>query len=82
MREAVIVSFARTPIAKAFRGAYNDTEAPRLSGHVVAEAVRRAGIEPGEVDDLILPTGRAGIQYRQAHGCRLRTAGVGRRHDY
>ncbi|MCX7055945.1 MAG: acetyl-CoA C-acyltransferase, partial [Proteobacteria bacterium] len=54
MREAVIVSFARTPIAKAFRGAYNDTEAPRLSGHVVAEAVRRAGIEPGEVDDLIL----------------------------
>ena len=54
MREAVIVSTARTPIGKAFRGAFNDTEAPVLSGHAVREAVRRAGIEPGEVEDLIL----------------------------
>jgi acetyl-CoA C-acetyltransferase len=43
MREAVIVSTARTPIGKAFRGAFNDTEAPLLSGHAVREAVRRAG---------------------------------------
>ena len=54
MREAVIVSTARTPIGKALRGAFNDTEAPVLSGHAVREAVRRAGIEPGEVEDLIL----------------------------
>ncbi len=54
MREAVIVSVARTPIAKAFRGAFNDTEAPKLAGHVVAEAVRRSGVDPAEVDDLIL----------------------------
>src|SRR5215475_7898482 len=51
MREAVIVSTARTPIGRAYRGAFNDTEGPTLAGHVVAEAVRRAGIEPAEVDD-------------------------------
>jgi len=54
MREAVIVSVARTPIGKAFRGAYNDSEAPLLSGHVAAEAVRRAGIDPGRVEDVII----------------------------
>jgi acetyl-CoA C-acetyltransferase len=54
MREAVIVSVARTPIAKAFRGAFNDTEAPKLAGHVVAEAVKRSGVDPAEVEDLIL----------------------------
>jgi acetyl-CoA C-acetyltransferase len=54
MREAVIVSTARTPIGKAFRGAFNDTDAPVLSGHAVREAVRRAGIDGAEVEDLIL----------------------------
>ncbi|MBZ0215766.1 MAG: acetyl-CoA C-acyltransferase, partial [Fimbriimonadaceae bacterium] len=54
MREAVIVSTARTPIGKAYRGAFNNTETPTLGGHVIAEAVRRAGIEPGEVDDVIM----------------------------
>lgn len=54
MREAVIVSVARTPIAKAFRGAFNDTEAPALSGHAVRHAVARARLEPGEIDDVIL----------------------------
>jgi len=54
VREAVIVSTARTPIGKAYRGAFNDTEAPVLSGHAVREAVRRAGIDGAEVDDLIL----------------------------
>ncbi len=53
-REAVIVSTARTPIGKAYRGAFNDTEAPTLGGHAIREAVRRAGIEPGEVDDVIM----------------------------
>ena len=54
MKEAAIVSVARTPLGRAFRGAYNDTHAADLSGHVVAEAVRRAGIEPGEVEEVIL----------------------------
>jgi acetyl-CoA C-acetyltransferase len=53
-REAVIVSTARTPIGKAYRGAFNDTPAQVLGGHVIAEAVRRAGIEPGQVEDVIM----------------------------
>ncbi|MFC5697228.1 acetyl-CoA C-acyltransferase [Pseudomonas sp. GCM10022186] len=65
MKEAVIVSTARTPIGKAFRGAFNDTEAPLMGGHVVREAVRRAGIEPGEVDDVII--GAAAQQGTQAY---------------
>jgi acetyl-CoA C-acetyltransferase len=54
MREAVIVSTARTPIGKAYRGAFNDTDAPVLSGHAVREAVRRAGVDGAEVEDVIL----------------------------
>ncbi len=54
MREAVIVSTARTPIGKAYRGAFNDTQAQALAGHVVAEAVRRAGIDPAEIEDVVL----------------------------
>jgi acetyl-CoA C-acetyltransferase len=53
-REAVIVATARTPIGRASRGAFNDTDATTLAGHVVAEAVRRAGVDPGEVDDVVL----------------------------
>ena len=52
--EAVIVSTARTPIGKAYRGAFNDTDAPSMAGHAIAAAVERAGIEPGEVDDVIM----------------------------
>ena len=54
MREAVIVSTARTPIGKAYRGAYNNTEGPIIAGHAIQHAVARAGIEPGEVDDVII----------------------------
>lgn len=53
-REAVIVSTARTPIGKAYRGAFNDTDAPTLGGHAIAAAVQRAGLEPGEIDDVIM----------------------------
>jgi acetyl-CoA C-acetyltransferase len=52
MREAVIVSTARTPIGKAYRGAFNDTHPTTMGGHVVQHAVARAGIEPDEVQDL------------------------------
>ncbi len=57
MREAVIVSTARTPIGRAFRGAFNDTDATVLGGHVVKAAAERAGVEPGEIDDCILGCG-------------------------
>ena len=54
MREAVIVSTARTPIGKAYRGAFNDTQAQELAGHAIKHAVERAGLEGGEVEDVIL----------------------------
>lgn len=57
MREAVIVSTARTGIGKAYRGAFNDTEAPALSAHVVNAALERAGIDPARVDDVYLGCG-------------------------
>ncbi len=57
MREAVIVSTARTGIGRAYRGAFNDTEAPVLSGHVVRAAVERAGIDPDRVEDIFLGVG-------------------------
>jgi acetyl-CoA C-acetyltransferase len=54
MREAVIVSTARTPIGKAYRGAFNDLDAPTLGAHAIREAVRRAGIDLAEVDDVVM----------------------------
>ena len=65
MNEAVIVSVARTAIGKAYRGAFNDTEAPVLGGHVVREAVKRAGVDPAEVEDVII--GAAAQQGTQAY---------------
>jgi acetyl-CoA C-acetyltransferase len=65
MREAVIVSTARTPIGKAFRGAFNDTEAPALGGHVVRAAVKRAGIEADRIEDCLM--GAAAQQGTQAY---------------
>ncbi|WP_339913551.1 acetyl-CoA C-acyltransferase [uncultured Brevundimonas sp.] len=53
-REAVIVSTARTPIGRAYRGAFNDTQAQTLGGHAVRHAVARAGIDPAEVEDVIM----------------------------
>ncbi len=54
MPDAVIVSTARTPIGKAYRGAFNNTHGAVLGGHVIKHAVERAKIEPGEVEDVIL----------------------------
>ncbi|WP_406828511.1 acetyl-CoA C-acyltransferase [Microbulbifer sp. ARAS458-1] len=53
MKEAVIVSTARTPIGKAYRGAFNNLEGPSLAAHAVRAAVQRAGIDGGEVDDCV-----------------------------
>jgi len=57
MREAVIVSTARTPIGRAARGAFNNTHGADLGGHVIRHAVERAGIDPAEVEDVILGCG-------------------------
>ncbi len=54
MKEAVIVSAARTPIGKAYRGAFNNLEAPSLAGVPIAAAVERAGVDLEEIDDVIL----------------------------
>jgi acetyl-CoA C-acetyltransferase len=64
MAEAVIVSTARTPIGKAFRGAFNLTHGATMAGHVIQHAVDRAKLEPEEIEDVILgcgfPEGAAG----------------------
>ncbi len=64
MTDAVVVSTARTPLAKALRGAFNNTHSATLGGHAIRHAVERAGIEPGEVDDVIfgcaVPEGDSG----------------------
>ncbi|MGH1352395.1 MAG: acetyl-CoA C-acyltransferase [Methyloligellaceae bacterium] len=54
MREALIVSTARTPIGKAYRGAFNDTQGQTLGGHAIREAVKRAGLEGGEIEDVVM----------------------------
>lgn len=54
MRRAVIVSFARTPMGRAYRGAFNNTHATTLAGHAIAEAVARAKVEPALIEDVIL----------------------------
>ena len=53
-RQAVIVAIARTPIGRAYRGAFNATKAPTLAAHSIRAAVERAGIDPAEVDDCII----------------------------
>lgn len=80
MREAVIVSTARTPLAKSYRGAFNDTEAPVLSGHCVRHAVARAKVDPAEVDDVLI--GSAVQQGSQAYNIgRLTTVTAGLPHS-
>jgi acetyl-CoA C-acetyltransferase len=65
MTAAVIVSTARTPIGRAFRGAFNNIKSPTLTGHAIRHAVARAGVDPAEIDDVVigtaLPAGTAGM---------------------
>ena len=84
MREAVIVSTARTPIGKAYRGAFNNTHGAILGGHAVKHAVERSGVEPSEVEDIIMgcgtPEGATGVNIARQSGIRaglpVSTAGV------
>lgn len=65
MREAVIVSTARTPIGRAFKGAFNNTKSPTLLGHALRHAVQRAAVDPAEIEDVVigscLTAGTAGL---------------------
>lgn len=56
MREAVIVSTARTPIGRAFRGGFNDTKSPTLMAHAIEHAVERSGVDPGQLEDAVIGT--------------------------
>jgi acetyl-CoA C-acetyltransferase len=84
MREAVIVSTARTPIGKAYRGAFNNTHGAVLGAHAIKYAVEKANIDPAEVEDVIMgcgtPEGATGVNIaRQAAiraGLPVTTAGV------
>jgi acetyl-CoA C-acetyltransferase len=71
-REAVIVATARTPIGRAYRGAFNATPAPTLAAHAIRAAVERAGVAPGEIDDVIM-----GAALQQGHQATIgRTAAL------
>jgi acetyl-CoA acetyltransferase family protein len=65
MKEAVIVSTARTPIGRAFRGAFNDVKSPTLMAHALRHALARSHVDPDTVEDVIigcaLPAGTAGM---------------------
>ncbi|MBN2907779.1 MAG: acetyl-CoA C-acyltransferase [Rhodobacteraceae bacterium] len=84
MRQAVIVSTARTPIGKAYRGAFNNLEGPSLAAHAVRAAVARAGLEGGEIEDAVfgaaLTQGSTGVNVArhiaQASGLPDGVAGV------
>lgn len=76
MTEAVIVSTARTALAKSWKGAFNMTHGAVLGGHVIDHAVRRAGVEPGSVEDVILgcanPEGATGYNIARQSAIRAR----------
>ena len=84
MKEAMIVSTARTPIGKAYRGAFNNTHGATMGGHVIRHAVERAGVDPAEVEDVILgcamPEGATGGNIARQSALRaglpVTTAGV------
>ena len=54
MKDAVIVSTARTPIGKAYRGAFNNLESPTMASYAIRAAVERAGVDPAEIDDCVM----------------------------
>ena len=84
MKEAVIVSTARTPIGKAYRGAFNNTHGAVLGAHAIKHAIEKANIDPSEVEDVIMgcgtPEGATGVNIARQSAIRaglpVSTAGV------
>ncbi|MDG1982348.1 MAG: acetyl-CoA C-acyltransferase, partial [Alphaproteobacteria bacterium] len=54
MDQAVILSTARTPITKAYRGSFNDTDAPTLASHAIKASIKKSGLDPNEIEDVIM----------------------------
>ena len=84
MRDSVIVSTAGTPIGKAYRGAFNDTQAQALASHAVSHAVERAGVATDEVEDVVLGAASAGLdayERRSASADQGRPANFGSGYD-
>jgi acetyl-CoA acetyltransferase family protein len=83
-RDAVIVSTARTPIGKAYRGAFNATLGPTLGSYALKPAIERAGIDPGEIDDVVWGAvltqgtqfGNIGRQVALRAGCPVSVSGM------
>ena len=80
MREAVIVSYARTGLTKAARGGFNNTSNMAMLGHAVEHAVKRSGVAPAEVEDVVagcvVETGiRAQIAFERSEAKRYQAAG-------
>jgi acetyl-CoA acetyltransferase family protein len=83
-RDAVIVSTARTPIGKAYRGAFNATLGPTLGAYALKPAIERAGIDPGEIDDVVWGAvltqgtqfGNIGRQVALRAGCPVSVSGM------
>ncbi len=83
MQDAVIVSYARTPLAKSYRGGFNTTHPVTLGAHALTHAIQRAGIEPGEIEDVICGSafleGASGLNTARLialrAGCPVTTAG-------
>src|SRR5437868_14104041 len=84
MPEAVIVSTARTPLCKSWRGAFNMTHGATMGGHALSCAIKRAGLDPAEIDDVIMgcanPEGATGWniarQIALRAGCPITTPGM------
>ena len=84
MREAVIVSTARTGLAKSHRGGFNNTGGAAMAGHAIKHSIERAGIEPAEVEEVVLgcgtPQGTTGNNIGRVAalkaGCPTTTTGV------
>ena len=73
MRDAVIVSTARTPIGRAYRGAFNATHAPTLAAHAIRAAVERSGVDPAEIEDVVFGAAlQQGSHYTIARNAALR----------
>lgn len=73
MRDAVIVSTARTPIGKAYRGAFNATPSPTLAGHAIKSAVERSKVDPAEIQDVIVGAAlQQGVQHTIGRTAALR----------
>ena len=68
MREAVIVSTARTGLAKSHRGGFNNTGSVAMAGHAIEHSIARAGVDPAEIDEVVLGVGNPQGWRRLSHG--------------